>query len=132
MEVKEDIYLDFIPDRVIDVVCYNVGDGAVFIYQYQKKSIVYCMGAKVNPEGKLSGSPVQLDTALISSLNNDRKIYSAVISEDKKQLMVLKILNSYRDEYEFKTLLINSSLQKLRSSNFNYAIESTKESFGDF
>ncbi|RYD91371.1 MAG: hypothetical protein EOP54_22535, partial [Sphingobacteriales bacterium] len=49
--------LDFIPgnDRVINVDIFTYPDFLYFVYQYQRKGIVYCEAARVNGNGKRVG-----------------------------------------------------------------------------
>jgi hypothetical protein len=87
MELKERVALDFVPDRTFNVDFVTYPDFAFMIYQYQKKSIVYCMGVKIGPDGKTIGDPVQLDTTKIE-LAATNKIYTAINSENKQHIIL--------------------------------------------
>lgn len=90
MDLKQRVKLSFIPDRIIstDVVAY--ADHFYFMYQYQKKNIIYFMAAKFDGNAKMIGEPVQLDTTSISSFTNN-KIYSVITSENKSKILIFKI-----------------------------------------
>src|SRR5674476_404924 len=44
MVLKEKIDLDFIPDKAFNVDYIAFPDNFYFIYQYQRKGVLYCMG----------------------------------------------------------------------------------------
>ena len=90
MILKEKVDLDFIPDKAFNVDFVAFSDRFYFIYQYQKRGIVYCMGAKMDAEGHIVGEPIQLDTTHVGIMG-DNKIYSTINSEDKKRIMIFKI-----------------------------------------
>jgi hypothetical protein len=132
MNVKKEVALGFIHDRLIDLSCFPVSDGAIFIYQYQLKNTVLCVGAKVNTEGALMGDPVAIDTAIITNYANDKKKFTYFISDDKKRLVVLKTQNPYRNEFNFIARHLNAALEVQRTHSFSYIIDSEKETIGDF
>jgi hypothetical protein len=132
MNVKKEVPLDFIPERLIDISCFSVADGVIFLYQHHQKNMVYCMGARVNAEGLLTSTPSIIDTAVITSYTNDKKIFSYFLSDDKKQLVVLKTKNPFRDEYNFTAKRLNAALELQRTVSFSYFIDSEKETIGEF
>ncbi len=115
MELQDDVLLDFMPDRVSAVECFGLYNGVVIIYQYQKRNISYCMAARLDAAAKLTGEPFMVDTTALSLVNNEGKIYSCVMSDDRRKIMVFKMKNDYRDELDVKTILINDSLQVLKA-----------------
>ena len=90
MKLVKDNKMDFLPERIInsDIITYK--DFFFFIYQYQKKNIVYCMAAKINSNGKINGIPKQLDTTAIPFFATN-KIYNIIISENKQRIAIYKI-----------------------------------------
>ena len=56
--------LDFLPndDRMINVDFFPYTDHAWMIYQYQRRSVVYCMAARIDGMGKKIGELIELDT----------------------------------------------------------------------
>jgi len=82
---------DYLPDndRLINVDLFAYPDYCYVIYQYQKKNIIYCMGVKVDGNGKKISDLMHLDTTQLGFANNN-KIYTAISSEDKSKISVLK------------------------------------------
>ncbi|MCG2616514.1 hypothetical protein LZZ85_19595 [Terrimonas sp. NA20] len=107
---------DYLPDndRVINVDFFPYGDFAYMIYQYRKKSIVYCAAAKIDPEGKKIGELISLDTTQIGS--GDNKIYSVISSEDKSKIMIFKINKKDRRNFMTTTILLDEKLQLIKKS----------------
>ncbi len=130
MLLKEQVELDFLPGRTfnVDYVAYP---GYFFlIYQYQQKGILYCMGIKMDGNGKKAGEPVELDTTKIGSLG-DNKIYSAINSDDRKRIMIFKIQRR-DDKANFVTKLYDNDLQLLHQTRTSIDYDTDKNSFGDF
>ena len=69
---------DYLPDndRLINVDLFAYPEHCYLVYQYQKKNIIYCMGVKVDANGKKISDLMQLDTTQLSFANNN-KIYTA-------------------------------------------------------
>jgi hypothetical protein len=89
MEVVDKVQMNFLPDKIIssDIIAYR--DYFYFIYQYQRKNVVYCNAVRIIGDGK-SGEPVVLDTTTINFFASN-KIYNVLFSEDKKRICVYKI-----------------------------------------
>src|SRR3978361_55928 len=66
MKLKERVDLDFIPDKTINVDFIAYPDHFFDVYNSQRRSIIYCMGVKLDGDGKKIGEPVQLDTTYIN------------------------------------------------------------------
>lgn len=131
MKLTEKVDLDFIPDRIINMDLFAHPDHMSLVYQFQKKNVVYCMGVMLDGNGKKIGEPLQLDTTEIGVFN-DNKIYSTIMSDDKKKLMIFKMKNKQRDDFYVQTLLLGSNLIPLRRAGFGYHLENSKESIADF
>ncbi len=131
MVVKEKVPLDFIPERAINVDVFSNQESVLVIYQFQRKNIVYCMGVKLDGSGKTVGEPLELDTTHIGTFASN-KVYSVLSSDDKQKLMVFKMRNRFRDDFEFRTLLLSNNLIPIRRAGFNYVLENTKEAIADF
>lgn len=130
MKLKERVDLDFIPDRTINVDFVAYPDYFYIIYQFQKRGILYCMGAKLDGEGKAIGEPVELDTTFISVFA-DNKIYNTVFSEDKQHIMIYKIQKK-NDKFNFTTLLFNAQLDLQRKSRWVVPYEERRDVYSDF
>ncbi|HRH61494.1 MAG TPA: hypothetical protein PL045_13030, partial [Chitinophagaceae bacterium] len=123
--------MDFLPDKILnsDVLAYK--DYFYFIYQYQKKNVVYCMAAKMDGSGKIIGEPQELDTAVISFFASN-KIYTFINSEDKQKLMVFKINTKNQSNYAVTTSLFDASLNLLHRSRFNIAMNDKGDFLDEF
>jgi len=130
MELKERVDLDFIPDRTINVDFVPYPDYFFVIYQYQKRSILYCMGAKLDGEGKKIGDPIQLDTTHLNVFA-DNKIYSTTFSEDKQHIMIYKIQKK-NEKFNFTTLLFNPQLELQNKSRWVVPYDEHRDVYGDF
>lgn len=131
MKLKNLVKLDFIPDRWINIDFINYPDFAYMIYQYQRRNIVYCMGVKLDAEGKKIGEPFEMDTTQLGfSANN--KIYTTINSDDKQRIMILKIDSRNKKNFYFTTLLYDNNLQLLHKDRMNLPMEERSEYFTDF
>jgi hypothetical protein len=97
MKEVETTDLDFLPEKTFNVDFVAYSNFAYMVYQYQKKSILYCMVVKIDAMGKKIGEPTQLDTTQISFFA-DNKIYTTVVSENKEKVAVFKLLKK-NDNY---------------------------------
>jgi hypothetical protein len=131
MKLKTRINLDFMPERVgvVDFVAYP--DFYYMIYQYQKKGVAYCTAVKMDGNGKMLAGPMDLDTSHIPSVN-DNQVYAVVNSDDKQQIMVLKV--NRRDERKFliTTILFNKDLQVQSRNRMAYPAADHDGVFTDF
>ncbi|MGN6616363.1 MAG: hypothetical protein ACTHJ5_04235 [Ilyomonas sp.] len=109
MKLVDKVKLTFLPERVINTEILSYKDFFYLFYQYQRRSIVYCMAAKINSEGKLAQDPVQLDTTEINFLTNN-KIYSFLFSEDKQKIAALKINSKNDKNYLVTTSIFDENL----------------------
>ena len=130
MDLKEKVDLDFIPEKSFNVDYVSMPENFYFIYQYQRKGIVYCMGAKMDLNGHLVDQPVLLDTTQVGAFG-DNKIYTTINSEDKKQIMVFKI-QKRNDQFKFVTLLLDKNLQLTHKSRATIEYDERRDVFTDF
>ncbi|MFT4152827.1 hypothetical protein [Parafilimonas sp.] len=121
MQLTDKVKMDFLPDKIInsDIIAYR--DYFYFIYQYQKRNIVYCTAAKMNSEGKIVGEPVILDTTAINFFASN-KIYNVIYSEDKQKICVYKINSKDETNYLFTRSLFDASLSLLNKDEARIAI----------
>ncbi len=131
MKEANRLTLDYMPDRVnnVDFIAYPTYSW--MIYQYQRRSIVYCMAAKIGPDGNKIGEPIQMDTTDIS-YNSSSKLYSVINSEDKQRLMILKVNNKNEKRYLFKTLLFDKDLNMLRISRIAFPMTDRNDILTEF
>src|SRR5258706_12535075 len=121
---------DYVPDndRMINVDFFAYGDFCYMIYQYQKRSIVYCNAVKIDGNGKKIGEVMQLDTTHLGFAANN-KIYSVLSSEDKGRIIVFKINSKNRRNYFITTLLMDAQLNLLKKSRLTMPMEDRDDDF---
>ena len=102
--------LEFFPDKVINTDFLAYPDFAYIFYQYQRRSVVYCMAAKIGETGEIVGKPMVLDTTSINFWASN-KIYSVINSEDKQYITVVKINTKDDDNHLVTTVLFNKDLE---------------------
>lgn len=124
---------DYVPDndRMINVDFFPYSDFCYMIYQYQKRSIVYCMAVRIDGNGKKIGDVVELDTTQIGFAANN-KIYSVLTSEDKSKIIVFKINSKNRKNYMVTTLLMDNHLTLLKKSRLNMPMEDRDDYLDQF
>ncbi len=112
MKFVDKVKMDFLPDKLInsDIITYH--DYFYFIYQYQKRNIVYCSAARINSQGKLMADPVILDTTVINFFASN-KLYNVLYSEDKQRIGVYKINSKDESRYIFTSSIFDASLNRL-------------------
>ncbi len=118
-------------DRWINVDFVPYPDFTWMIYQYQRKSIVYCMAVKIDGKGKRITDPVELDTTRIGWAANN-KIYTTLYSDDKSKVMVFKVNSKNPDNFIFTTLLFNNNLESQYKHRMEMAMHERNDHFTDF
>ncbi len=109
MKQVQKVKLDFLPDKLISSDVLNYKDFFYMFYQYQKRNIVYCMAAKIDGMGKIIGEPQQLDTTAINFFASN-KLYTVINSDDKQNIMVLKVNTKNNGENILTTSLFGRDL----------------------
>ena len=130
MELKEKVDLDFIPEKAFNVDYVLMPDNFYFIYQYQRKGVVYCMGAKMDFNGHLVDQPIQLDTTQVGAFG-ENKIYTTINSEDKKRVVVFKI-QKRNEQFNFVTILLDKNLQLVHKSRATIEYDDRRDVYADF
>jgi hypothetical protein len=110
MKQVEKNKLDFINDKVQDIDLIQYPDFVYIFYQFQKKGIYYIMAAKLDQRGKLVDKPILLDTTGDVSFSNTTKIYTVLNSENKQQVMLLKVSTKNDRSHILTTLLYTKDL----------------------
>lgn len=121
---------DYVPDndRMINTDFFSYGDYCYMIYQYQKRSIVFCNAVKIDGNGKKVGDVIPLDTTQIGFAANN-KIYTVLGSEDKNKIIVFKINSKNRKNYMITTLLFDNQLSLLKKSRLSMPMEDRDDDF---
>lgn len=130
MHIKENIKLNFIPDKTFNVDFVVYPAFFYMIYQYQKKNIIHCMAVKMDGNGNKLTEPVEVDTTQISLLA-DNKIYSTISSEDKQKIMLYKMQDK-NGKVTISTVLLDNQLQVINRSRQTMEFDERKDSYGDF
>ena len=76
------------PDRLMQTDFLAYANHFYMLYQFQRKNTVYCMVVKMDSDGNLLSEPMQLDSTLDASSIGSNRLYSLVVSEDKKKIMI--------------------------------------------
>lgn len=118
-------------EKWINVDFISYPEHAWMIYQYQRKSILYCMAVKIDGEGNLLNKPLELDTTRIGWAANN-KIYTTTYSDDKKQIMIFKINSKNQKNFLFTTLLFDEFLHLKNKQQLNMPMEERNDYFTDF
>jgi hypothetical protein len=121
---------DYVPDndRMINTDFFSYGDFCYMIYQYQKRSIVYCNAVKIDGNGKKVGDVIPLDTTHIGFAASN-KIYSVLSSEDKGRIIVFKINSRNKRNYMITTMLFDNQLALLKKSRLSMPMEDRDDDF---
>lgn len=123
MKQVDKVEQDYMPDdRLINVDFYPYDDFSYLIYQYQRKSVVYCVGVKIDARGKTIAEPVELDSSHIGFTANN-KIYTTLSSEDKSKIIVFKINSRNRNKFIISTQLYNDKLELLKKSRLTMPMD---------
>ncbi len=131
MQQKEKVKLDFLPDRIFNADFLQYPDYYYMFYQYQKRSIVYCMAVKLDGNGKKVGEPIQLDTTDIN-YSSASKIHTVLNSEDKQRIMVLKV-NSRNEKVHFLTTsLFDKNLTLFKKGRIDVNMPERNDALGEF
>lgn len=128
-KVKQDYLPDI--DRMINVEFFPYADFCYMIYQYQRKSIIYCMVAKIDGNGKKVGEVIELDTTKLGFAANN-KIYTVLSSEDKSKIIVFKVNSKNRSKYVISTLLLDDKLNTIKKSRLYMPMDDRDDFLGEF
>lgn len=128
-KVEQDYLPDY--DRMINVDFFAYSNFFYMIYQYQKHNIVYCVGVKIDGNGKRISDMIEMDTTRIGFAANN-KIYTVLSSEDKSKIIVFKINNKNRRLYAMTTMLYNDKLELLKKSRLAIPMEDRDDYLNEF
>lgn len=132
MKMLEKKKLDFINYRVLNTEFIPYSDFVYMIYQFQKRSIMYCMAIKLDGTGNPMGDPVQLDSTDNINYSASNKIYSVVNSDDKQKIMVFKINTRSDKAHILTTCLFNKDLSLVRKSRLSVPMPQRNDFLSEF
>jgi hypothetical protein len=110
--------LEKMPDKLINTDFINYPDYAYMIYQYQKKSTVYCVGQKIDAQGKAIGEPIEMDTTHINFWASN-KVYNSVVSDDKQRIGVFKLNTKNEKLHILTTCVFDKDLKLINKHRIN-------------
>lgn len=110
MKLKNRVKLKNMPERVINADFISYPSVGYMIYQYQKRNIVHCMAIRLGGDGQPIGDEQELDTTQIGTFQSNNKIYSMLYSEDRQQIMVIKINRRNERNHVVTAMLFDTSL----------------------
>jgi hypothetical protein len=130
MKLKQRVKMDD-SERWINVDFISYPDYCYMVYQFQRRNTLYCVGVKLDGNGKMIGKPYDLDTTQIG-FSASNKIYTTIHSEDKKRIMIFKINNRNQKSFFFTTLLYNDQMELQGRNRLSIAMEERNDFFTDF
>ena len=122
--------LKFVPDKVLNADFITYPEHFLMIFQHQRNSILYCKAVKMNASGEKIGEVMTLDTLRIGLRSADG-VYSTVYSEDKKRILVYKMLEK-NNTLLLVTRLYDADLKLLDSTRATFDYNDRKEVYSPF
>ncbi|HEX6333836.1 MAG TPA: hypothetical protein VFZ78_06400, partial [Flavisolibacter sp.] len=123
---------DYVPqERLINVDFFPYADHAYMVYQYQKRNVVYCKAVKVDGNGRKASQVITIDTSHIGFASTNR-IYSAITSENRENIMLYKINARNKSRYIITTLLLNDTLGLKKRTRFLMPMEEYNDHLDEF
>jgi hypothetical protein len=122
--------LRFMPDKVLNVDFITYPDHFLMIYQYQRNSTLYCDAVKMNALGEKIGEVNTIDTLRIG-VRSANGVYSTVYSEDKKRILVYKILEK-NNTLHLLTKLYDADMKLLDSNRAAFDYNDRREVYSPF
>ena len=129
MRIKKSLRLTFVPDKTFNIDFITYPDYFFMIYQYQKNSVVHCMGVKMDADGKKLTEPIEMDTTKLGILA-DNKIYSTIYSQDKQKIMVYKMQHK-NQQVTIVTKLFDTNLLMLDSTRMVSPYDDRTDAYSD-
>ena len=116
MKMQAKNRMELANSRILNMEFLVFPDFAYMIYQYQKRTAVYCMAIKLDENGKQVGEQIELDSTENINYSASNKIYSLINSEDKQKIMLFKVNSKNDKQHILTTCLFNKDLQLLKKS----------------
>ncbi len=124
--------LDFINVRLLNSEFIQYSDFVYMFYQYQKKSTLYCMVAKLDVSGKKIGEPIHLDSTDNINYSANNKIYSILHSEDKQKILLFKV-NTQNDKANLlSTFLFDKDMVLQKKSKVSISMPQRNDFLSEF
>lgn len=129
MTIKDDVRLDFLPEKVFNLDFVSYPSTFIMVYQYQRGGSVFCDAALLDANAKLINTPIHLDTTKIGFFS-ENKIYYLTHSENRKRILLYKMQNRNNNFY-LNSFLFDENLKKLEATSTTFDFNERKESYGD-
>lgn len=130
MNEKSNERLKFMPDKVLNVDFITYPDHFFMIYQYSRQNVLYSDVAKFDGNGKKLLGPITIDTTRMG-LRNPNGVYNLVYSEDKKKVLLYKMIE--RDgKLNLMTKLFDENFRLLDSTRSLFNYNDRKEVYSPF
>jgi hypothetical protein len=125
MKLQEKILLP-LPKQIAGVHFLVYGDFFYLFYQYQHAHTIYCMAAKIGMDGKLIGSPLEMDHTDVIDVHYQSQIYSVIYSDDKKRILIFNEDGHLERRNIINSLLFDQDLHLLRKSAHSLSMEGSE------
>ncbi|MBC7934283.1 MAG: hypothetical protein H7Y86_02835 [Rhizobacter sp.] len=122
--------LKFVPDKILNADFITYPNHFLMIYQHQKNAILYCKAVKMNAVGERISEVTTLDTLRIG-VRSPNGVYSTVYSEDKKRILVYKMLEK-NNTLHLVTRLYDADMNLLDSTRAVFDYNDRKEVYSPF
>ncbi len=132
MKMVDKVKMDFMNYRVLNTEFIQYPDYVYMIYEYQKKSSMYCMAIKLDGSGKKIGEPIELDSTDNMNSVSSSKIYSVIYSEDKQRIMIFKINTRNDRAHLLTTCLFDKDLTLLKKSRLSVNMPQRNDFLSEF
>lgn len=90
------------------------------------------MVVKMDSDGNLLSEPMQLDSTLDASSIGSNRLYSLVVSEDKKKIMIFKINSHNEKSHVLTTCLFDQDFSLIRKSRIELPMPQRNDFLAEF
>ncbi|GAA4303219.1 hypothetical protein GCM10023143_06410 [Compostibacter hankyongensis] len=132
MKLEQRVPLDFLPRNMLTVDFVPYADHFQMIYQFQRRDVVYCLGATLGADGSILRRPELIDSSVVGAFQVKNKIYSVIRSGDKSRIMVYKINQNKKYDNVFYTFLLDGDLQLINNSRLTLPMEDKRNFLSSF
>lgn len=133
MKLVEKNKLEFMPDRVSNAEFITYPDFFYMIYQYQRRSVMYLAGVKLDQKGRPQHQPVILDTTDINFFaNTNSRLYSVINSENKEYISAIKINSKHENNHYVGQVLFDKNLDLVSKTRIAVSMPEKNDFLSEF
>ncbi len=110
MQLTATVILDFFPTKIYETRFIAYTDKIIVIYQSLERGKVVQHAAKLNGQGRLQGTPLNLDSAKTGFFGPARSYFSSAVSDDKHYLAVYAA-NAHGSNIDLSATILDDNLQ---------------------